>query len=249
MDGTRHQGRRALVSGAGSGIGRATVLRLLAEGATVLGFDRDEAGLAELSQEAATDRLEVLPVDVTAEADISALVEGDARIDILINNAGVMDHFVPLAELDDALWDQVVGINLTGVMRVTRAVLPVMVAQKSGSIVTVASKGASSGGVSGAAYAAAKHGVLGLVRHVAWFYSPQGIRSNAVSPGAVGTGIGSSAVPRSDWALARAQAAMGAIGGLADADEIAAAISWLASDEASNVNGAVLAVDGGWSAA
>jgi NAD(P)-dependent dehydrogenase (short-subunit alcohol dehydrogenase family) len=249
MDGTRHQGRRALVSGAGSGIGRATVLRLLAEGATVLGFDRDEDGLAQLVHEAADERLEVVPVDVTVEADVASLVEGDGPIDILINNAGIMDHFVPLAELDDQLWDQVVGINLTGVMRVTRTVLPVMVAQESGSIVTVASKGALTGGVSGAAYAAAKHGVLGLVRHVAWFYSPNGIRSNAVCPGAVATGIGASAMPRSEWALARAQTAMGAIGGLAEADEIAAAISWLASSEASNVNGAVVPVDGGWGAA
>ena len=249
MDVARHAGRRALVSGAGSGIGRATALRLLGEGAFVVGFDSAEAGLAELSAEAATDRLEVLPVDVMSEADIAALVEGAPRVDILVNNAGVMDHFLPLTEVDDATWDHVMGVNLTGVMRVTRAVLPLMVAQGSGAVVTVASKGALSGGISGVAYAASKHGVIGLAKHVAWFYGPQGIRSNVVCPGAVATGIGESAMPRSEWAMARAQVALATMVGVAEPDQIAAAISWLACDEALDVNGAVLTVDGGWDAA
>ncbi len=249
MDATRHEGRRALVSGAGSGIGRATALRLLAEGATVVAFDRDTAGLESLAGEAASDRLEVASVDVTSQSQVDALVAHGDPIDILVNNAGLMDHFLPLSEVDDATWDLVMGVNLTGVMRVTRAVLPVMVAQGSGAVVTVASKGSLSAGVSGVAYAASKHGVLGLVKHVAWFYGPQGIRSNAVCPGAVATGIAGSAAPASEWAMVRAQTAMATMCSVADPDQIATAISWLACAEASDVNGAVVSVDGGWDAA
>lgn len=249
MDISRHSGKNALVSGAGSGIGRATALRLLAEGADVVGIDLDEEALAALVAEADSDRLSVRMVDVRSDSEIADLVAGSAPFDILVNNAGVMDHFLPITEVDDATWDAVVGINLTGVMRVTRAVLPSMVARGGGVVVTVASKGALSAGASGAAYAASKHGVIGLVKHVAWFYGPQGIRSNAVCPGAVVTGIGSSATPRSEWAMARAQVAMATMGSIAEPDQIAATISWLACAEASDVNGAVLTVDGGWDAA
>lgn len=251
MDRTRHAGSRALVSGAGSGIGRAVVLRLLGEGAHVTGFDRDEEGLATLYAEAGVgnDRLEVFPGDVRSDADIAAMVEGAADIDILVNNAGVMDHFVPITEVSDDLWDTVIGINLTGVMRLSRAVLPLMLDNGGGSVVTVASKGSLSAGASGVAYTASKHGVLGLAKHIAWFYGPRGIRSNAVCPGAVATSIGSSAEPHSQWAMERAAVALATMGAVAEPDQIAAAISWLASAEASDVNGAVLTVDGGWSVA
>lgn len=249
MDTSRHTGKRAVVSGAASGIGRATVLRLLAEGAEVVGIDRDADALAVLADEVATDKLVVRAVDVRSDADIGGVAESAGPFDILVNNAGVMDHFLPITEVDDATWDEVVGINLTGVMRLTRAVLPGMVDRGGGAVITVASKGALSAGAAGVAYTASKHGVIGLVKHVAWFYGPQGVRSNAVCPGAVLTGIGSSAMPRSEWALARAQTAMATMGSIAQPDQIAATISWLACSEASDVNGAVLTVDGGWDAA
>jgi len=94
-----------------------------------------------------------------------------------------------------------------------------------------------------------KHAVIGLVNSIAYFYGPQGIRSNAVLPGPVETGIGATAAPKVSWAMERAQLSMATMGPAAQPDEIAAAISWLASDEASNVNGATLAADGGWSTA
>lgn len=251
MDSTRHAGSRALVSGAGSGIGRAVALRLLQEGAHVTGFDKDEDGLAALyaAADGSGDRLEVYPGDVRSDADIAAMIEGVAGIDILVNNAGVMDHFVPVTELPDDLWDTVIGVNLTGVMRLSRAVLPLMLDAGGGAVVTVASKGSLSAGAAGAAYTASKHGVLGLAKHIAWFYGPRGIRSNAVCPGAVATGISASAAPHSQWAMERAAVALATMGGVAEPDQIAAAISWLASSEASDVNGAVLTVDGGWSVA
>jgi NAD(P)-dependent dehydrogenase (short-subunit alcohol dehydrogenase family) len=99
------------------------------------------------------------------------------------------------------------------------------------------------------AYTASKHGVIGLVRHVAFFYGPEGIRSNAVLPGGVETGIGASSAPQVGWAMERAQRKLATMGPMAKPDQIAAVVSWLASDEASNVNGAMVTSDGGWSAA
>lgn len=106
-----------------------------------------------------------------------------------------------------------------------------------------------SGGASGVAYAASKHGVLGIVRHVAYFYGPDGIRSNAVLPGGVATGIGTTAAATFPWTMDRAMLALAAMPGMAAADQIASAVSWIGSDEAANVNGAILTSDGGWSSA
>lgn len=251
MYSSRYEGRTAVVTGAGSGIGQATVVRLVGEGARVIGCDVNEAGLA-----VTTERLgdlspgaELLVGDITDQGFVDRVVGAAGRVDMLANVAGVMDHFVPLGELDDDLWDRVIAVNLTAVMRMTRAVIPGMVSVGSGSIVTVASKASLGGGSSGVSYAASKHGVLGLVRHVAYFYGPAGIRSNAVLPGGVATGIGASAAPTVSWAMERAQLSMATMGPIASPDQIASAISWMGSDEAANVNGSILQSDGGWSAA
>lgn len=251
MDASRHAGRTVLVTGAGSGIGRATVLRMAAEGAAVVALDVSEEGLRgtgdALADTGGHARMEV--ADVTVQADVERVVADCGPLDVLVNNAGIMDHFLPLDEVDDAMWERVIGVNLTGVMRLTRAVLPGMRAAGHGAIVTVASEASLRASAAGVAYATSKHAVIGLVRHVAYFYGPFGIRSNAVLPGAVSTGIGATAAPRSEWAMARASQALALLGRPAQPDQLAAAISWLASDEASNVNGALLAADGGWSSA
>jgi NAD(P)-dependent dehydrogenase (short-subunit alcohol dehydrogenase family) len=252
MDTTRHQGGIAVVTGAGSGIGRATVLRLANEGAHVFGLDVSQVGLdaTQASLKAQSLEAELLMADVTDQADIDRIVgAAGERIDILANVAGIMDHFIPLADLDDETWERVIAVNLTGVMRLTRAVLPLMQMAGRGAVVTVASKASQSAGASGVAYTSSKHGVIGLVKHVAYFYGPAGIRSNAVLPGAVETGIGATAQPRSQWAIERAQLSMATMGTTAQPDQIAAVVSWLASSEASNVNGAVVTADGGWSTA
>ena len=187
---------------------------------------------------------------MTKQDDVDRVVAAAGpRIDILANVAGIMDHFLPLGELDDATWDRVLGVNLTGVMRLSRAVLPSMLEAGKGAIVTVASEASLGAGAAGVAYTTSKHGVIGLVRSIAYFYGPRGIRSNAVLPGPVVTNIGATAAPRVPWAIERAQLAMATMASPAQPDQIAAAISWLASDEASNVNGATLTDDGGWSTA
>jgi NAD(P)-dependent dehydrogenase (short-subunit alcohol dehydrogenase family) len=253
MDPVRHANRIALVTGAGSGIGRATVLRLVQEGAAVIGCDINSDGLDGTRR--ALDELgmsaELDIADVTQQGDVDRLVAAAGpRIDILANVAGIMDHFLPLGEVDDATWNRVLDVNLTGVMRLSRAVLPVMERNGGGAIVTVASKASVGAGVAGVAYASSKHAVIGLVQSIAYYYAPHGIRSNAVLPGAVETGIGASAAPAVPWAMERAQLAMATMPPtFAQPDAIATVISWLASDEASNVNGALVSADGGWSAA
>lgn len=252
MDTSRHAGRTAIVTGAGSGIGRATALRLAGEGARVIACDVVEAGLDPLEKELVSLDADFVTVqaDVTDQADVERVVaNAEGTIDVLANVAGVMDHFLPIGEVDDDTWSRVLSVNLTGVMRLTRSVVPVMQAAGRGAIVTVASEASLGAGAAGVAYTASKHGVIGLVRHVAFFYGPAGIRSNAVLPGPVETGIGASSAPRSPWVMERAQLKLATMPSVAQPDQIAAVISWLASDEASNVNGALVTSDGGWSAA
>ncbi|MDA8271626.1 MAG: SDR family oxidoreductase [Actinomycetota bacterium] len=253
MDTVRHGGKVAIVTGAGSGIGRATALRLAREGARVIGCDVNPEALSETSKlfDQANLDGEFVTADVTNQEDVDRLVAAAGpRVDILANVAGIMDHFTPLGDLDDSTWNSVMDINVNGVMRLTRAVLSRMLSLGGGAIVTVASEASLGAGAAGVAYTTSKHAVVGLVRSVAFYYGPKNIRSNAVLPGGVATNIGATSTPSVPWAFERAQAKMATMSQTpAEPDQIAAVISWLACDEASNVNGALVTSDGGWSAA
>jgi NAD(P)-dependent dehydrogenase (short-subunit alcohol dehydrogenase family) len=148
--------------------------------------------------------------------------------------------------LDDATWDRVLAVNLTGPMRLCRAVLPLMIARGRGSIVNVSSIGGLTGAVAGSAYVSSKHGVVGLTRSIANLYAEDGIRANAVCPGGVQTNIGRSAAPKVPWAYQRLERSFGRVTRTATPAEVATLICWLGSDEAVNVNGAVVTSDGGW---
>jgi NAD(P)-dependent dehydrogenase (short-subunit alcohol dehydrogenase family) len=252
MDRERHSGRVVLITGAGSGIGQASAIRFAGEGARVIGCDVDPDGLAATlkSIEDAGQQAQMVTADVTAPADIERIVAQlpDGRADVLANIAGIMDHFLPVTELDDATWDRVIGVNLTGVMRLCRAVLPAMRAAGHGVIVNIASIGGLTGSTAGTAYTTSKHGVIGLTRSIAYLYAEDGIRCNAVCPGGVETNIGRTATPTVEWAYQRLQKSFAKAVRMAQPDEVAALISWLGSDEASNVNGAVITADGGWMA-
>lgn len=247
IDEGRFDGGRVIVTGAGSGIGRATALRLLAEGATVIGTDISEPRLSTLGKEAATDRLIVVAGDVSDESVIARVLQAaGGPVASLANIAGIMDDFLPPAEVEDAVWERVLRVNLTAVMQLTRAVLPAMIERGAGTIVNVSSEAGLRGSAAGAAYTASKHAVIGLTRSTAFFYGASGIRCNSVAPGATLTNI--QAEFRSAFAGERMAPYMETnVPQPATAEQLAAAIAWLLSDDSANVNGVVLPSDNGWS--
>ena len=254
MDDRRHQGRVAIVTGAGSGIGQAVASRLAAEGAAVVGCDVNQDGLeatAAAIREAGDDAA-MVAADVSSQDQVDRLVDGalerHGRADLLANVAGIMDWFLPAHEVDDETWNRVMAVNVTGPMMLCRRILPGMLERGAGVIVNVASVAGVRGGGAGIAYTASKHALVGMTRSIAWTYRGDGIRCNAVCPGGVQTNIGTTAVPRSQWAFERLGKSLALAERAADPDEIAAVLSWLGSAEASNVNGAVLTADGGWTA-
>ena len=249
IDAGRFAGRTVIVTGAGSGIGRATALRIAREGGRVVACDIDRSRLDALVEQHGGD-LDVVTAhgDVSDEAVVAQIVDraGD-RIDGLANVAGIMDDFTPVHEVSDEVWERVLRVNLTALMRLTRAVMPRMLAAGSGSVVHVTSEAGLRGSAAGVAYTASKHAVIGLTRSSAVMYGPLGIRTNAVAPGATVTNI--EAHFNSDLAMQRLGPFMQAnIGMAALATQVAASITFLLSDDGTNVNGVVLPSDNGWNA-
>jgi NAD(P)-dependent dehydrogenase (short-subunit alcohol dehydrogenase family) len=254
MDLRRHRGSTVVVTGAGSGVGRAVTLRLLGEGAVVVALDVNEEGLAETGALVGRLRpasLHLLVADVAdsscVDATMSQVSASHPRIDALVNVAGVMDGHLPVHELDDRTWERVMSVNAGGTMRMLRAVIPPMLQAGAGAIVNVASLSGLRGGLGGTAYTASKHAVIGLTRAVAWTYADRGVRCNAVCPGVVRTAL--DATRRTTFGQERA-AMVGALRiGSADPDDIASVISWLSCAESRHVNGAIVTADAGWSSA
>ncbi|MDT0328378.1 SDR family NAD(P)-dependent oxidoreductase [Nocardiopsis lambiniae] len=247
------KGKKVIVTGGGSGIGRAAVLAFAAEGASVLVADINGAKALAAAEEARA-------AGVTAEAVVGDLGSPEVvdevirtaldvlgGVDVLVNNAGIMDDMSATADVTDETWERLIRINLTAPFLLTRAVLPHMRARGEGSIVFTASEASLRGGASGTAYTASKHGVMGLVKSTAVMYRDHGIRVNAIAPGGTATDISIGTPTSVDGPTALGRYAQN-IGRVADAKEQAAAIVFLASDAASNVNGAILPVDNGWAA-
>lgn len=168
-------------------------------------------------------------------------------IDVLVNNAGIMDSMSAAADTGDDEWERVIGINLTAPFRLTRAALPHMLEAGGGAIVFTASEASLRGSAAGAAYTASKHGITGLTKSLAVMYRDKGIRTNAIAPGGTITNIRVEA-DRAAHGPAALAPYMGNVGKPAQAEEQAAAIVFLASAAAGNINGAILPVDNGWSA-
>jgi len=244
----RFAGKTVIVTGAGSGIGQATALRVAREDGRVVAADISQERLDELVAHNAD--LDLVPVagDISTEETVAAVVgAAGGKVDALANVAGIMDNFAPIHDVDDDTWDRVFRINVTALMRLTRAVLPLMLEAGTGSVVNVASEAGLRGSAAGAAYTASKHAVVGLTKNSAVMYGPKGLRFNAVAPGATITNI--VANWGSQLAVERLGPLMQAnIPAPATAAQLAASITFLLSDDGTNINGAVLASDGGWSA-
>ncbi|MFE6969289.1 SDR family NAD(P)-dependent oxidoreductase [Isoptericola sp. NPDC057653] len=243
----RFAGQTVVVTGAASGIGRAVASRVAREGGRVVAVDLAKEKLDELAT--SLGGAEVVPVagDITSPESVEEIVRaaGD-RVDALANVAGIMDDMGAVHELTDAMWERVMRVNVDGTMRLMRAVLPGMLAAGRGRIVNVASEAGLRGSAAGAAYTASKHAVVGLTKSSAVMYAGTGVQVNAVAPGGVATGI---QVPgQAEFGAARLGRFMGNIPGIATAEQLAASITFLLSTDAVNLNGAVVASDGGWSA-
>lgn len=238
---TRFTGKRALVTGAGSGIGRAVARQLAAEGATVVGIDISADGLSETFAGIRSARS--LVVDVCALAALEALRD-DPNADVLVNAAGVLvRHDVLTHPIED--WERTLAVNLQAPFRLSREFARHQIERGAeASIVNVCSVESFVAIPGHAAYTASKAALLMLTRAFALELAPSGIRVNGIAPGVTATAMNAALRADADAAAALKRAIP--LGRFAEADEQAAGVCFLASDEASYITGAVLAIDGGW---
>lgn len=245
----RFRDRIVLVTGAASGIGRATAQRLSAEGATLILADVNHEGLQAVAATLAGPS-RCIVFDAADPASCRALVAQAAeggRLDLLCNIAGVLD-WAPLAEFDEARWDRVIAINLSAVFHLCRAAMPLLVASR-GNIVNMASAGGMVGIPYNTAYGASKAGVIALTKSLALEFAAAGVRVNAVCPTGVKTPMLAGGFPAGvDVALLMRNASKLDGGALLEPEDVAAAVAFLASDEAKKVTGIAFPVDGGQTA-
>lgn len=250
-------GRVALITGAGRGIGRGSALALARAGADVALLARSEDQIAAVAKEARAIGVRALPVpcDVTKADEVAASVERVkrelGRVDILVNNAGVA-RSAPFLRTDDALWDEIMAVNLTAPFRFARAALGGMLDRGWGRIVNVASIAGKVGAAYIAAYTAAKHGLIGLTRALAVEVAPKGVTVNAVCPGYVDTDMTTANVHlmrektgRSEEEIRRILADQSPQKRVFRVEEVAAAVAFLASEEAAAINGQAVNLCGG----
>lgn len=249
------QGKSAVITGAASGMGKAMAILFAQEGAKVVVADMNGAAIDEAVTEitAAGGQAVGVVANVTKEEDIRSMIDKAVSkfgtLDVLVNNAGIMDNFVAAGNLTDELWNRVIDVNLTGPMRAIRYALPIMMQQGKGVIVNTASVGGLFGSRAGAAYTAAKHGVVGLTKNVGFQYAKSGIRCNGIAPGGVATNIGTSITAPDPFGMAALNDGLKlARGDAADPSKIATVALFLASDDSSFLNGTIITADGGWTA-
>ena len=239
-----------VVTGAGSGMGRAMVAEFVSRGAKVAALDINIAGANETTKRIARPEMAApFHVDVanplSVQTCIDAVIAKWGRIDLLCNNAGVLDAHALAHETSIDEWNRVMGVNLTGPFLMCKAVIPQMLLQGKGAIINTSSTSGFSAAGGGTAYTASKHGVIGLTRQLTFEYGSKGIRVNAICPGATATPLAlpehNAASPDMDLAISKVPARR-----WCKPEEIAKLAAFLGSDEADYVHGSAYVMDGGW---
>lgn len=252
---TKLDGKVAVVTGAASGMGKEIAVLYGKEGAKVIVADFNFEGAESVAKEItdAGGSAQAISVNVTdlkqIEDMIDTAIETYGDLNILVNNAGIMDGFEPVGEITDEKWDQIFDVNTKGVMRAMRKAVNYWVEnEKEGTVVNTISTGGLNGAHAGVAYGASKHAVVALTKNTGWMYAKKGIRVNGIAPGSIETNIGSSIKDVSELGMERAGTTHALSPRVGQAKEVAEAALFLGSDAASFVNGTVLTVDGGWTA-
>lgn len=245
-----------IITGASSGIGEAVAKLFASQGAKVVaGARRLEKlqGLKDYVEEMAYQG-EILPVqvDVAKDEDLKRLVdtalENYHTVDVLVNNAGILDEYKSLENVEDDLWMKLFDVNVHSIMKLSRLVIPIMKEKKSGSIINTASVGGIRGMRGGLGYVTSKHAVVGMTKNIAYTYADQGIRCNAVAPGSIATEIGKKVSNPDMTTLNKLMDGFKIFPQLGQPEDIAKTYLYLASEDSIFTNGHILVVDGGWTA-
>jgi NAD(P)-dependent dehydrogenase (short-subunit alcohol dehydrogenase family) len=250
----RLQGKVAIVTGAASGMGKSIAEGYAKEGAKVVVSDLNLEGAKDVAESIKATGAEAIAVqtNVASEEDLIRLFDETkqafGKLDILVNNAGIMDGMEPVGEISDERWERVFSVNTLAIMKSIRIAVNLFLEQGHGTIVNNISAGGLYGARAGAAYTASKHAVVGLTKNTAFMYADKNIRCNGIAPGAVMTNIASSMNNISEFGAIRQALGMAINPRAGQPEEIAKMAIFLGSDEASFVNGQVIAVDGGWTA-
>lgn len=243
-----------IVTGASSGIGLEVALAFAKEGAKVVVGARRLDKLEELVEKSKDLAGEIYAValDVSKQEDIDNIVdktvEKYGKVDVLVNNAGILDSYKSPVSITDEIWSKMFEVNVDSVMRATRKVLPLMRDQKSGVILNTASVGGIRGMRGGLAYVATKHAVVGMTKHIGYAYAQEGIRCIAVAPGSIDTEIGKTVKDPDMETLSKLMKGFESFPLGTSPEKLAKVYVFLASDDASFINGTTITVDGGWTA-
>lgn len=246
------EGKVAVITGAGSGVGRAMANLFARNGAKVVIVDVIPARIEEAVQEVkvATNDVQGLTVDLSLREGPDRMVDFAektyGRVDVLCNNAGIMDGARPAAETPDEVWEKVMDVNVNAPFRASRRVIPLMLKNGGGVIINTASVAGLFGGFAGAAYTTSKHALIGLTRSIAAHYGQMGIRCNAMVLGGVKTNIGVGSATPNQKGMEHLMKGAALMPRIAEPMEIAELALFLASKNSSYVNGASVLIDGGW---
>lgn len=250
--GTTLKAKVAVITGAGSGVGKAMAELFSENGSTIEVVDvvpervRDVVATIKSAGFEASGAVMDLSAKGEPERMIDEAMKSFGRVDILCNNAGIMDGVRPAADTPDEVWEKVMNTNLNAPFRASRRAIPIMLRQGGGVILNTASVAGLFGGMAGAAYTVSKHGLIGLTKSIAAHYGPGGIRCNAMVLGGVKTAIGVGSATPDPLGMGLLTKMASLIPRMAEPREIAELALFLASDKASYVNGSCAVIDGGW---